>query len=80
MRSKKVRKIRGFYKDGNDRFARRVWGKDSWSEVYQGLPPQVFNVFDESLMTDEEMKEMESLVDQVFMDIKAANPLAFPPF
>jgi len=80
MRSKKVRKIRGFYKDGNDRFARRVWGKDSWSEVYQGLPPQVFNVLDESLMTDEEMKEMESLVDQVFMDIKAANPLAFPPF
>ena len=80
MRPKKVQKIREFYKNGNDRFARRVWGKDSWSDVYQDLRPQYFNVLDESLMTEEEMKEMEYLVDQVFMDIKVANPLAFPPF
>tara|TARA_E500000178_G_scaffold346799_1_gene399006 strand:+ start:273 stop:1295 length:1023 start_codon:yes stop_codon:yes gene_type:complete len=80
MRPKKVRKIREFYKNGNDRFARRVWGKDSWSDVFQGLRPQVFNVLDESSMTEGEMKEMKSLVDQVFMDIKAANPLAFPQF
>ena len=80
MRPKKVRKIRVFYENGNDRFARRVWGKDSWSDVFQGLRPQVFNVLDESSMTEGEMKEMKSLVDQVFMDIKAANPLAFPQF
>jgi hypothetical protein len=35
---------------------------------------------DESLMMEEEIKEMEHLVDQVFMDIKVANPFAFPPF
>ena len=80
MRPKKVQKIREFYKNGNDRFARRVWGKDSWSDVYQGLRPQIFNVMDESLMMEEEIKEMEHLVDQVLMDIKVANPFAFPPF
>ena len=80
MRPKKVRKIREFYKNSNDRFARLVWGKDSWSDVYSGLRPQVFNVLDESLMTESEMKEMEYLVDQVFLDIKVSNPHAFPPF
>ena len=80
MRPKKVRKIRKFYKDGNDRFARRVWGKDSWSDVYQDLRPQVFNVLDESVITDDEMKEMEYIAEQVFLDIKINNPLAFPPF
>ena len=80
MRPKKVRKIREFYKDGNDRFARRVWGKDSWSDVYQDLRPQVFNVLDESVITDDEMNEMEYIAEQVFLDIKTNNPLAFPPF
>ena len=79
MRPKKVQKIREFYKNGNDRFARRAWGANSWSDVYQNLRPQAFSVLDESLMTEGDLKEMESLAEQVFWDIKVANPLAFPP-
>ena len=30
-------------------------------------------------MTEGELKEMESLAEQVFWDIKVSNPLAFPP-
>ena len=78
MRPKKVEKIRKFYKESNDRFAQRVWGKNSWADVYEGLKPQVFNVMDESMLAESEREEMNDLVERVFLDIKAANPLAFP--
>ena len=77
LRPKKVKIIREFYKSGNDRFANRVWEKQTWAEVYKNLPKQKYNVLDEASLPKEEMDEMNDLLELILSDIKQENPSAF---
>ena len=78
LRQKKVEIIRNFYKNDNDSFAQKVWGKKSWAEVYKDLPQQKYNVLDESLLTTEELNEMKDLIEQILTDLREENSHAFP--
>jgi len=77
LRPKKVKIIREFYRNGNDRFARRVWENKTWAEVFKSLPKQKYNVLDEASLPKEEMDEMNDLLELILSDIKQENPSAF---
>ena len=77
LKPHKAKRIKNFYKKNNDIFAKKVWGRDSWSDVYKNLKVQEFNILDESLLSKNEMDEMKGLVEKVVSDIQQAYPAAF---
>ena len=77
LRPGKVRRIREFYREGNDRLSQRIWAGRSWSDVFKGLRPQAYSVLDDAAMSDDDLREMEVYVDRVVDDLRRDHPLAF---
>lgn len=73
---KRVNIIRTFYKNGNDQFAQKVWGK-SWEDVYQ-FPHRSQKSFELADLDDSNQIDlMQEAVDLVIQDIRAEKPQAF---
>ena len=72
----RVNIIRSFYKNDNDQFAQKVWGKN-WEEIYQ-VPRRSQKNFELTDLEDsEEINSMQEAVDLVIQDIRAEKPQAF---
>ena len=76
--TEEVGELRGFYRQSNDCFARRVWGGRSWSEVFTGLKDFEQNILQVSSISDNERMELEGLLVRVVEDVKNMNPDACP--